>query len=145
MKIIICGGRNLTHAPVPFHDKLDRRPYQDWLDDALSGMAVTEVISGKAPGGDAIGEEWARRHGHPVDPHPAKWKGDPRMAGFRRNERMVAIADATVVLPGMNGTRDTWERSINKGILVIVHPIMAARWPDGPKWQFRVFAPTVFD
>lgn len=135
MKVIICGGRSLADTPTQIPDGLDRRPYQEWLDEALHGMAVTAVISGRAAGGDRIGEKWARRHGRPVDPYPADWGQDPRLGGFRRNQRMVAVADATVVLPGSNGTRDTWARSVAKGILVIVHPLMAARWPHGPAWR----------
>lgn len=80
--------------------------------------------SGKAPGIDRRGEEWANMYGIPIKPFFAKWrdlkhrdrvvkinaqgqKYDAR-AGYRRNEKMAKYADALIaVWDGKSkGTRD---------------------------------------
>jgi hypothetical protein len=45
---------------------------------------VTKVVSG-TPGVDALGEQWAERHGIPVTRFPADWKRYGRRAGPTRN------------------------------------------------------------
>jgi hypothetical protein len=65
---------------------------------ALSGFNVTEVVSGGAPGADALGEQWARSRAIPVQRFPAEWHVHGRSAGPIRNRAMAAYADALVAL-----------------------------------------------
>jgi len=63
----------------------------------LSGFEVTEVVSGGARGGDALGERWAMENGVPIRRFKANWRDGVR-AGFRRNELMARYAEALVAV-----------------------------------------------
>lgn len=117
MKLIIAGGRNYR---LTQHDRAR-------LDALHAAHHVTEVVSGGATGADRGGEMWANDRGLPFTVIPAEWdnlehpdaairtradgKKYDAMAGFRRNERMAQYADAVVLFPGGNGTRDMATRA----------------------------------
>jgi hypothetical protein len=93
---------------------------------------ITEVVSGGATGADSEGERWAEQHGIPVKRFPAQWqdlshpdaiirtRGDgtkyDARAGFRRNAQMAQYADAVVLFPGGNGTRDMARTAAHYGL-----------------------------
>ncbi len=96
MKVIIAGSRDLTNydAVSAF---LDRLPFP-----------LTEVVSGAAPGVDAIGERWANLRGLPLTRFPADWARYQHAAGPIRNTQMAEYADALIAFPagearGTNG------------------------------------------
>ncbi|HWB02748.1 MAG TPA: DUF2493 domain-containing protein [Verrucomicrobiales bacterium] len=86
MKVIIAGPRD-------FHD-------YDTVARAVtdSGFEITEVVSGKAPGVDTLGERWAAEHGKAVKEFPADWQKYGRAAGPIRNAQMADYADALVAV-----------------------------------------------
>lgn len=104
MKTIIAGTRTLTN----FH--------MDELVTAvgLSGYPISEVVSGGAPGGDFLGEQFALFRELPVKKFEAKWDdltapgavvrrnrhGKPynAKAGHDRNLEMAQYAEALIAL-----------------------------------------------
>ena len=71
-----------------------------------SGFTITEVVSGRAPGIDTLGEQWANAHGIPVKPFPAEWtRYGRKSAGRIRNAAMGAYAEALVAVD--NGSPGT--------------------------------------
>ncbi len=114
MRVVIFGGRTITDRAI-----LDLAMERA----AEKGIVPTVVISGQAPGADALGEAWARDHQIPVEPHPADWddieapgavirfrRGRPynAKAGHDRNKTMGERAEAGVCCwDGQSpGTRD---------------------------------------
>lgn len=108
MKLIIAGGRDYQFT----EDDYAR------LDELHSEIRVTEVVSGKAPGADTCGEEWARRHGLPVAEFPADWTTHGRAAGPMRNHAMAVYADAVALFPGGRGTNSMCRLATKEGIRV---------------------------
>lgn len=98
MRLLIAGSRTI-------------KDYQ-WLcnaigrfcfENAVSADQITEVVSGKEPNGvDGLGERWAKEHGIPVKPFPAKWRTGAGnidySAGPQRNSLMALYADAAIIL-----------------------------------------------
>lgn len=87
------------------------------------GVYKIIVVSGKARGADKLGERWAKERGHDIDPYPADWDNNPRIAGFIRNEEMANNADALVAFSVNNsgGTADMIARAKRKGLLIKVY------------------------
>ena len=83
------------------------RVLQDWL--ARHAATPVIIISGHARGADTLGERFAREQGHGLEIYPADWDSFGKRAGFIRNSRMVAIADAAVAFwdGASHGTLDT--------------------------------------
>lgn len=127
MRVVIAGDREVTDFEL--------------VEIAIkkSGFKVTEVVSGKARGADALGEEWALRNFLPIKEFPADWnniyaenaiikerynkfkKKNEKYnanAGFQRNEEMAEYADALIALQpngDSNGTQDIIRRFKKKG------------------------------
>lgn len=108
MKLIIAGGRDYQFTEADY----------DRLDALHERTPVSEVVSGKAPGADTCGEEWARRHGLPVAEFPADWEAHGRAAGPMRNHQMAVYADAVALFPGGRGTRSMHRLATKEGILI---------------------------
>lgn len=113
MRVIIAGSQGIGDYTLVAQAVLD------------SGFTPSVVVSGTAPGVDQLGEEWARRHGVPVQPYPAVWVTNGRYdrgAGKRRNSVMVRNADALVaVWDGFSGgTADTIRKARAAGLPVHV-------------------------
>ena len=107
-----------------------------------SGFAVSEVVSGTAPGVDRLGERWARKHRIPIKPFPAKWDDlshpDARIrtnrygrkydanAGHRRNREMAQYADALVaVWDGVSpGTQTMIQYAKDEGLKVHIKEVL---------------------
>ena len=107
MKLIIAGSRKITD-------------YQDVLDGVIASgfwreyKRTIEVVSGKAPGVDTLGELFADRNGLIVHPFPADWddisvqgavikytasgKAYNVLAGHWRNWEMGRFADKLLAI-----------------------------------------------
>ena len=107
-RIIVAGGRDFFQ---PEHTFLLR----DELDRLLVGIdpADLEIVSGKAPGADTLGEEYARFHEIPVKPFPANWDKYGKAAGFKRNQEMSDYANHAIIFwDGKSaGSKDMIDRS----------------------------------
>lgn len=123
MKVIIAGSRHFSDLNLVF--------------DAIheSGFNITEVVCGKAPGVDTLGEAWAIGYGVPVIPFPAKWKDISvpgavikrgkyglynALAGHFRNQQMADYADALIAIwdGESTGTKDMISRMEMLGKIV---------------------------
>lgn len=87
IKVIVAGGREFS----------DYALLSSKLDKILSNQNQVTVICGGASGADALGELYARKSGHSVEYHHAKWKLHGNSAGPIRNKLMASVADACVV------------------------------------------------
>jgi hypothetical protein len=86
MKVIIAGSRTITDYAL--------------VEQAVaeSGFPITEVVSGRARGVDALGEQWAVRHHVPIRYFPADWAKHDKGAGPIRNQEMAHYADALILV-----------------------------------------------
>jgi hypothetical protein len=86
MKVIIAGCRN-------FHD------YAFLVKCMLkANLNITEIVTGKADGVDALGERWAKENKLPIKEFPADWDKYGKSAGPKRNKQMADYADALIAL-----------------------------------------------
>lgn len=81
IRCIIAGGRD-------FHDYAFAKHK---LDAIFARQEVVEIVSGGAPGADALGERYAAERGWPVKRFPADWSMG-RKAGPLRNGQMATYA-----------------------------------------------------
>lgn len=113
MKTIIAGSRSIKDISEVYLavDKID------WL--------ITEVVSGRAPGVDRLGEQWANDIGVPVKLFPANWAKFGRGAGHIRNAEMAMYADALLALwDGISsGTGNMIDLARAKGLKIYVEII----------------------
>lgn len=81
-RVLVTGSR---HWP----DKAKVHAVLEAL-EAEFGIRYT-VVHGACPTGvDKIADDWAIEHGHPREPHPARWESEHgRGAGFIRNSEMA--------------------------------------------------------
>lgn len=79
MKTIIAGSRNVKFFP----------PWKWVVENLLSGIVPSEIISGGAKGADAMGEKWARANAIPLKIFPAEWDKHGKSAGYKRNVQMA--------------------------------------------------------
>lgn len=80
--------------------------------DSIYNNQIIKVISGRASGGDELGERWAKEHGHEIIPCEPDWKKYGRGAGFIRNTSMVDLLEEDDEAIGFwdkisTGTKDT--------------------------------------
>lgn len=121
MKTIIAGSRSI----------LDLNIVAEAVE--LSGWSaeITEVVSGKAPGVDTLGERWAETWGIPVKDMPANWypyggsyrNQLDRSAGYQRNEAMAEYAGALIAVwdGHSRGTAHMIRTAKEYGLKVYVH------------------------
>lgn len=88
MKVIIAGSRNFNDYP-----SLKKK-----MDHFRKEHEVTEIVSGAAPGADALGEQYAHENGIPVRLFPADWHQHKRAAGPIRNKQMADYADCLIAV-----------------------------------------------
>ena len=130
MKIIIAGSRKFND-----YDLLERI-----CDQYISIMKIppeqVEIVSGKAPGADKLGEEYAKKRGYAIKLFPAPWTdivNKPpqtiglrrdgsmywKLAGHHRNKQMALYADSLIAFhSGTSGTRNMIETAIDKGLTI---------------------------
>jgi hypothetical protein len=85
-RVIIAGSRMFN----------DYRKMSESLDDLgfhlINTIDPIEIISGHAPGADALGERFAKSYGYPLTIFPAEWNKYGKAAGPIRNEKMAKYA-----------------------------------------------------
>lgn len=118
MKVLICGSRDIKDLSL--------------IGQAIneSTLKVTEIISGDARGVDTLAIQYARANKLDLTVMPANWEGRGKSAGYHRNARMVAYADAVIAIwDGESpGTGNTVELAKRKEIPVYVKIVRSA--PD---------------
>ena len=109
LKVIIAGSRTLT----------DYERVRHLIEAAPFRHLITEVVCGKAPGMDTLGERWAKENNIPVLPYPADWDSYPKLAGRIRNEQMAKVADALICIHrGTSGSVDMMQRAVKRKLLL---------------------------
>lgn len=105
MKLAIVGSRTFTNYEI--------------LEETLSTLEepITEIISGGAPGADALAERWATKHNIPITVHKADWAKYGRAAGPKRNKKIIEDCDACVAFwdGKSKGTKNSIELSKKAG------------------------------
>lgn len=83
---------------------------------------VSVIVSGGAKGADTLAEKYARENGIELIVYPANWALYGKSAGFRRNESIVAHADAVIAFwdGSSRGTLHTIELAKRAGVPVFV-------------------------
>lgn len=87
VKICICGSRNITDYALIEPDLLRSMPVGKHI-----------IISGGARGADALGERFAKEHGHALEIHPAEGDKRGKAAGMIRNREMAKVADKVIAI-----------------------------------------------
>lgn len=118
MNLIIAGSRQVTSYGTLLHAIAAMR-------EAWGPVVINEVVSGTARGVDQLGELWAARNGIQVRRFPADWKTLGRSAGYVRNTKMAAYADALLAIwtgatPGTGHMIDTATKA---GLEVFVYRV----------------------
>lgn len=122
MKLIIAGGKDYTLTATDLAKLAALKP------------DVTEVVSGRFPGEESWGEQWAEENGIPIKQFPADWdviaipgafvkrRKDGtlynRRALVMRNSKMAAYADALALFPGSYGTLDMKNKAKGRGLAI---------------------------
>lgn len=113
--IIICGGRDFNNYKI----------LESSVNFNISYLKLKnkiKIISGCAPGGDTLGEKYAKQYNYDIIKIPADWKKYGKPAGFIRNSEMIKIASHVIAFwDGQSkGTKHTIDSAIKKGIPVKV-------------------------
>ncbi len=114
MRTIIAGSRGITDPNVVLAA----------IAFAFGeGILPSVIISGGARGVDALGEQWAKSVGIPVEVYPAEWGKYGRKAGTMRNVHMGNVATALIaVWDGKSpGTKHMIQFARRHGLKVYVH------------------------
>lgn len=120
LRVLICGGRDLTDAN--WINKLDQ--YADQYGP------FGHVIQGGVSGADALAKQWAKLHLIPSTEYRANWRKYGNGAGPIRNQRMLdeGKPDLVIALPGGRGTADMMSRADAAGVPVI--DVERNPWPE---------------
>lgn len=78
--VIVAGTRTFSNEKQLFQALSQRRE------------KISEILSGGAPGADALGEQWAHAMCIPLRRFLADWKAHGLRAGYLRNLEMVKYA-----------------------------------------------------
>ena len=84
-KVIVAGGRDFNDYAF-----VERK-----LDHLFQNITDIQIVSGKAPGVDSLGEAYAEKRGLSVAEFAADWSRGKK-AGPERNRKMCEYADALV-------------------------------------------------
>jgi len=101
------------------------RTFDDYnlLEETLSDLYITELISGGAKGADALAEQYANKNGLLCTVFHANWKEYGRAAGPIRNSEIINAADKIVAFwDGQSkGTADSIKKvqRTNKEITIV--------------------------
>jgi hypothetical protein len=114
-RVIVAGGRKFADYKL-LARTLDR------LIGRVCKRDEVEIVSGKAPGADQLGEKWARKNRYRVKEFPADWDSMPTAAGRTRNQEMANYSTHLIAFwDGESpGTRDMISRAKQRGLKVKV-------------------------
>lgn len=84
MKVSVIGSRN--------YDDKDR--LFDYLDSKIDKIDL--IVSGGAIGADELAHEWAKSRGKSILIHYPDWKKEGKIAGFKRNKKIIDDAEIVV-------------------------------------------------
>jgi len=93
-RVIIAGGREFDQ-PLMVESAMAALFADEGSGGELCYDDIT-VVSGGARGADKLGEDWAVKHGRPIETHEANWKILGKSAGYQRNAEMAITSDALV-------------------------------------------------
>lgn len=112
MKVIIAGTRTFE----------DYQKLRKECDEALINKKAIEIVSGRAPGADQLGERYAKERGYPVKPFPADWSKYGKRAGFLRNKQMAEYAEMLLAFwdSKSHGTQNMIELAMFHKLEVII-------------------------
>lgn len=88
MKCVIAGSRDIT----------DYNLLLLAIEISRSSWLFSEIVSGKAPGVDTLGERYAEENEISLKEFPADWNRYGRAAGHLRNQQMAKYADFAIIL-----------------------------------------------
>ena len=100
-RVIVCGSRNFSD-----HTLLVK------AFDEITGadLTVPIIITGAAPGADALAEFEAHRRDWWVWACPADWNQWGKVAGPKRNQRMLEQTNPDLVIAfPLEGSKGTWD------------------------------------
>jgi len=91
VRLIVAGSRNLH----PTHDFINWHINEFQMN---TGLELTTLVCGMAPGVDTAAKRWAEANSIPIEEYPANWKKYGKAAGPLRNHQMAANADALLLI-----------------------------------------------
>jgi len=120
MKILVCGGRKYGYKLESSRWVKDMEVWNKGI-DLIKSYKPTTIISGKAKGGDELGEHAAKTLSIPVEEYPADWYRHGKAAGHIRNQQMLdeGKPDLVIAFSGGKGTENMLIRSKKAGVEVV--------------------------
>lgn len=113
IKLIIAGGRDFADYA------LLKQECSRLLSDKSQAV---EIVSGKAKGADALGEQYSKEHHFPVKAFYPDWKTFGRAAGPIRNQEMANYATHLIAFwdGKSRGTKSMINLAAKQGLCVKV-------------------------
>jgi hypothetical protein len=107
--LAIVGSRTFT----------DKKRFDEWVTDALTGWGATvkdigNIISGGACGADTLAEQYARENNLSLVVYRPDWKTHGRAAGILRNTDIVQASTHVIAFPSRagRGTQDSMKKAL---------------------------------
>ena len=146
MKVIIAGGRVDRTTGLVYGKSLE--DMYEAIDSAVraSGLSLTEVVCGMAPGVDLLGRAWARDNGIACREFPPNWSEQGKAAGMIRNRQMAEYAEGLIAIhDGRSpGTANMISVATKLGLKVYVHRVAQSASP-APAPPARIATYTTVD
>lgn len=113
-RVIIAGCREFADYEL-LKEKCDFYLQNNKKEDIV-------IVTGHAPGADALGERYAQERGFLLETYPADWKAHGRAAGPIRNARMASAANSLIAFwdGKSRGTKNMIETAKNHNLKVVV-------------------------
>lgn len=113
-RVIIAGCRDFADYEL-LKEKCDFYLQNNKKEDIV-------IVTGHAPGADALGERYAQERGFLLETYPADWKAHGRAAGSIRNARMASAANLLIAFwdGKSRGTKNMIETAKNHNLKVVV-------------------------
>lgn len=124
----------MHHRWRPLHPRL--RPPPSAIEASGWECQIGEVVSGKAPGVDALGDRWSIETGRGEStPFPAKWHLHDKAAGPIRNQEMAEYADALIAIwdGKSRGTKNMIITAYRLGLDIYIHNVSGGPPYDAKK------------
>lgn len=118
MAVLVCGGRDYEQ-----HERVFAV-----LDNIHAKKEIICIVTGGAPGADAMAAKWAMQNEVKFLTVPAQWSKHGKAAGPLRNTKMLEdchylfVDYMVVAFPGGNGTADMVRQAKEKGVKVWKSP-----------------------